>query len=97
VTFFVYGAFGAFSLVFTVALETISGYSPVKVGSTLLPITIITLLLSGRSGQLAARIGPRLQVTSGLSSARQATCSPYACLPTRTTGRPSSRWNASSG
>jgi EmrB/QacA subfamily drug resistance transporter len=65
VTFFVYGAFGAFSLVFTIALETISGYSPVKAGSTLLPITIITLLLSGRSGQLAARIGPRPQVTAG--------------------------------
>jgi EmrB/QacA subfamily drug resistance transporter len=65
VTFFVYGAFGAFSLVFTVALETISGYSPVKAGSTLLPITITTLLLSGRSGQLAARIGPRLPVTAG--------------------------------
>jgi EmrB/QacA subfamily drug resistance transporter len=65
VTFFVYGAFGAFSLVFTVALETISAYSPVKAGSTLLPITVITLLLSGRSGQLAARIGPRLQVTAG--------------------------------
>jgi EmrB/QacA subfamily drug resistance transporter len=65
VTFFVYGAFGAFSLVFTVALETISGYSPIKAGSTLLPITIITLLLSGRSGQLAARIGPRLPVTAG--------------------------------
>jgi EmrB/QacA subfamily drug resistance transporter len=65
VTFFVYGAFGAFSLVFTVALETISGYSPVRAGSTLLPITVITLLLSGRSAQLAARIGPRLQVTTG--------------------------------
>jgi hypothetical protein len=65
VTLFVYGAFGAFSLVFTIALETIAGYSPVKAGSTLLPITIITLLLSGRSGQLAARIGPRLPVTAG--------------------------------
>jgi EmrB/QacA subfamily drug resistance transporter len=65
VTLFVYGAFGAFSLVFTIALETIAGYSPVKAGSTLLPITIITLLLSGRSGQLAARIGPRLPVTPG--------------------------------
>ena len=62
---FVYGAFGAFSFVFTAALETISGYSPVKAGSTLVPITIIALLLSGRSGQLAGRIGPRLQVTVG--------------------------------
>src|SRR6201999_1008345 len=65
VTFFVYGAFGAFSFVSPVALETISGYSPVEAGSTLLPITIIALLLSGRSGQLAARIGPRPQMTAG--------------------------------
>jgi EmrB/QacA subfamily drug resistance transporter len=65
VTFFVYGAFGAFSFVFTVALETIAGYSPVRAGSTLLPITIIALLLSGPSGQLSARIGPRLQITAG--------------------------------
>src|ERR1700753_639221 len=65
VTFFVYGALGAFSFVFTVALETISGYSPIEAGSTLLPITIIALLLSGRSGQLAARIGPRPQMTAG--------------------------------
>jgi EmrB/QacA subfamily drug resistance transporter len=65
VTFFVYGAFGAFSMIFTVALETISGYSPVKTGSTLLPVTILALLLSGPSGQLSARIGPRLQMTAG--------------------------------
>jgi predicted MFS family arabinose efflux permease len=65
VTFFVYEAFGAFSFIFTVALETISGYSPVEAGSTLLPITIIGLLLSAPSGQLAARIGPRLQMTAG--------------------------------
>jgi EmrB/QacA subfamily drug resistance transporter len=65
VTFFVYGAFGAFSFVFAVALETIAGYSPVKAGSALLPISIIALLLSGPSGQLSARIGPRLQMTAG--------------------------------
>lgn len=64
-TFFIYGAFGAFSFVFTVALETIAGYSPVKAGSTLLPLTIIALLLSGPSGQLSARIGPRAQMTAG--------------------------------
>lgn len=65
VTFFIYGAFGAFFFVFTVALETIAGYSPVKAGSTLLPVTIIALVLSGPSGQLSARIGPRLQMTAG--------------------------------
>jgi EmrB/QacA subfamily drug resistance transporter len=65
VTFFAYGAFAAFSFIFTVALETISGYSPIKAGSTLLPITIIGLLFSGPSGKLSARIGPRLQMTVG--------------------------------
>lgn len=65
VTFIVYGAFGVFSLIFTIALETISGYSPAKAGSTLLPITIIALALSGSSGKLAARIGPGLQLVAG--------------------------------
>jgi nitrate/nitrite transporter NarK len=65
VTFFAYGAFAAFSFIFTVALETISGYSPILAGSTLLPITLIGLLLSGPSGKLSARIGPRLQMTVG--------------------------------
>jgi EmrB/QacA subfamily drug resistance transporter len=65
VSFFVYGAFGAFSFIFTVALEIISGFSPIEAGSTLLPITIIALTLSGPSGKLSARIGPRLQLTVG--------------------------------
>jgi EmrB/QacA subfamily drug resistance transporter len=65
VAFFVYGAFGAFSLVFTIALETISGYSPLEAGSTILPVTIITLALSGPSGQLSARLGARLQLSAG--------------------------------
>ena len=65
VAFFVYGAFGAFSLVFTIALETIAGYSPLKAGSTILPVTVITLALSGPSGQLSARLGPRLQLSAG--------------------------------
>jgi hypothetical protein len=65
VAFFVYGAFGAFSLVFTIALETIVGYSPLEAGSTILPVTIITLALSGPSGQLSARLGPRLQLSAG--------------------------------
>ncbi len=65
ITFVVYGAFGVFSLIFTIALQTISGYSPAKAGSTLLPITIISLALAGSSGKLAARIGPGLQLTVG--------------------------------
>lgn len=65
ITFVVYGAFGVFSLIFTIALQTIAGYSPAKAGSTLLPITIISLALSAASGRLAARIGPGFQLVIG--------------------------------
>jgi hypothetical protein len=37
----------------------------VLAGSALLPITVIVLLFSARSGALAQRIGPRLQMTFG--------------------------------
>lgn len=37
-TFVVYGAFAVFSIVFTIALETVAGYSPAEAGSTMVPI-----------------------------------------------------------
>jgi predicted MFS family arabinose efflux permease len=46
-------------------LQVVSGYSPLASGLALLPLTIIMLALSARSGQLAARIGPRLQLSVG--------------------------------
>ena len=58
VTFVVNGALGGFAFVFIPALEIIAGYSPVAAGSALVPVTVVTLLLSGASGQLAQRIGP---------------------------------------
>ena len=36
-----------------------------QAGLTLLPVTVIMLLFSARSGRLAARIGPRLQMSVG--------------------------------
>lgn len=65
IEFLIYGAFGVFAFIFTVTLETVAGYDPIKAGSTLLPITAITLVLSGPSGRLASRIGPRLQLMVG--------------------------------
>ena len=62
VTFVIYGALGGFAFVFIPALEIIAGYSPVVAGSALVPVTAVTLLLSGTSGRLAQRIGPRLPV-----------------------------------
>src|SRR5260221_963130 len=66
VTFVVNGALGGFAFVFIPALEIIAGYSPVVAGSALVPITVVTLLLSGASGQLAQRIGPRPQPVAGV-------------------------------
>jgi EmrB/QacA subfamily drug resistance transporter len=65
VSFLVYGALTGATFLLPVVLQVVSGYSPLGSGLALLPLTIIMLVLSGRSGQLAARIGPRLQLTAG--------------------------------
>jgi MFS family permease len=65
VTFVVNGALGGFAFVFIPALEIVAGYSPVVAGSALVPVTVMTLLLSGASGRLAQRIGPRPLVVAG--------------------------------
>jgi EmrB/QacA subfamily drug resistance transporter len=65
VTFVVNGALGGFAFVFIPALEIVAGYSPVVAGSALVPVTAVTLLLSGASGRLAQRIGPRPQLVAG--------------------------------
>jgi EmrB/QacA subfamily drug resistance transporter len=65
VTFIVYGALGGTLFLLPIQLEQVSGYTPLQAGISLLPITVIMLLLSARSGALAGRIGPRLQMTVG--------------------------------
>ncbi|CAN5337407.1 MFS transporter [soil metagenome] len=65
VTFAVYGALGGLFLLLVVHLQVVVGWSPLVAGSALLPVTLVMLLLSARSGALAARIGPRRQMTVG--------------------------------
>jgi EmrB/QacA subfamily drug resistance transporter len=65
VTFVVYGALGGALFLLPIELQVVSHHSPVVAGLTLLPVTFIMLIFSSRSGQLAARIGPRLQMTLG--------------------------------
>ncbi len=65
VTFAMYGALSAFLFLVPVQLQTVAGYTPLASGVSLLPLTILMLLLSARSGALAARIGPRLQMSVG--------------------------------
>ncbi len=48
-----------------IQLQQVSGYTALQAGISLLPVTVIMLALSARSGGLAARIGPRLQMSVG--------------------------------
>jgi EmrB/QacA subfamily drug resistance transporter len=65
VTLLIYGALGTFFFLLVLQMQTVAGFSPTLAGSALLPVTVIMLLLSARSGALADRIGPRLQMTVG--------------------------------
>ncbi len=65
VTFVVYGALGGALFLLPVELQVVSHYTPLDSGLALLPVTVIMLLFSARSGQISARIGPRLQMSVG--------------------------------
>ena len=65
VTFLVYAALTGATFLLPVVLQVVWGYSPLASGLALLPLTVIMLALSARSGQLATRIGPRLQMSVG--------------------------------
>lgn len=65
VTFVVYGGFGALFFLLVIQLQVVGGYSALAAGVATLPLTVVMLLLSARSGALAARIGPRRQMAAG--------------------------------
>jgi EmrB/QacA subfamily drug resistance transporter len=65
VTFVVYGAIGGALFLLPIQLQEVSGYTALEAGISLLPVTVIALVLSARSGALASRIGPRLQMSVG--------------------------------
>jgi EmrB/QacA subfamily drug resistance transporter len=65
VTFVVYGGLSGALFLLPIQLEQVLRFSPVAAGLSLLPVTVIMLALSARSGALAARIGPRLQMSVG--------------------------------
>lgn len=66
VTLLVYGALGVNFVLVVLQLQVVAGFSPLAAGTAMLPITVIMLLLSARSGRLAQRIGPRWPMTVGL-------------------------------
>jgi len=65
VTFVVYGALGGALFLLPIVLQRASGFSPLKAGTAVVPLTIVMLLNSARAGRLAQRIGPRLPMTGG--------------------------------
>ncbi len=65
VTFVVYGGMALVFFLLVVHLQLVVGYTPLVAGASLLPITLLMLLLSARAGALAERIGPRLPMTVG--------------------------------
>ena len=65
VTFVVYGGLGGALFLLPIELQVVLGYTPLEAGISLVPLTIVMLVFSARSGKLAARIGPRLQMTVG--------------------------------
>ncbi len=65
VTFVVYGALGGVLFLLPVVLQVVGHYTPLASGVALLPLTVVMLSLSSTSGRVAARIGPRLQMSVG--------------------------------
>ena len=65
VTFVVYAALGGVFFLLVAFLQISLGYSAIAAGAASLPVTILMLLLSARSGALAQRIGARIPLTLG--------------------------------
>jgi EmrB/QacA subfamily drug resistance transporter len=65
VTLLVYAALGTLFFLLVLQLQVVAGFSPVLAGAALLPVTVLMLLFSARSGRLAQRIGPRIPMTVG--------------------------------
>jgi EmrB/QacA subfamily drug resistance transporter len=65
VTFAVYAALSGVFFWLVLALQVVAGYRPLAAGISLIPVTVLMLLLSARMGAVGQRIGPRLPMTIG--------------------------------
>ncbi|MGI8458178.1 MAG: MFS transporter [Propionibacteriaceae bacterium] len=65
VTLLMYAALGVLFFLLVLQLQIVAGWSPLRSGVALLPVTALMLLLSGRAGALAGRIGARPMMTVG--------------------------------
>jgi EmrB/QacA subfamily drug resistance transporter len=65
VTFVVYAALAGVLFLLPIQLQQVLGYSATEAGTALIPLTVVMLLLSSRTGRLAQQIGPRVPMTVG--------------------------------
>ena len=79
-TLSVYGGLSALSTFLTLFLIEFAGYSALRAGLSLLPITIVMFFLSPRMGRLSMQYGPRLFMALGPIIAGAAVVA-YARLP----------------
>lgn len=66
VTFVMYGAMSVVFFLLVLTLQVAAGFNPIAAGTAMLPVTVLMLLFSARSGALAQRIGPRWPITIGV-------------------------------
>ncbi len=59
-TFSVYAGLSTLTFFLVLFLQQLASYSPLRSGLATIPITMVMFALSGRSGRLAMRFGPRL-------------------------------------
>jgi EmrB/QacA subfamily drug resistance transporter len=64
-TLAMYAGLNAATFFTVVFLQQVAGYTPLKAGLSLLPITLLIFVLSRRFGALADRIGPRAFMAAG--------------------------------
>lgn len=64
-TLAIYAGLSVASFLITITLQQIGGYSALKAGLAMLPVSIIMFLLSKRFGRLGGDYGPRLFMTTG--------------------------------
>jgi EmrB/QacA subfamily drug resistance transporter len=64
-TVLLYATIGVSFFLIAYELQVGAGWTALEAGTALLPATVLMLLFSARSGDLAQRIGPRLQLTVG--------------------------------
>lgn len=64
-TFAMYGALAGFMFALVIYMQTELGYTAIKAGLSLLPVSLLLLFFSSRVGKLSQRLGPRLFLTAG--------------------------------